>query len=76
MRSRHTTKNLFKRSLWIILGVLLAILGYGLLQLNQYRLKLKRDLSLALALSSTQADGIRLQNRYRDLREHHISVSS
>ena len=36
----------------------------------QYRLKLRRDLSLALALSPTQADGVRLQNRYRDLREH------
>ena len=37
---------------------------------SQYRLKLRRDLSLALALSPTQADGVRLQNRYRDLREH------
>lgn len=36
----------------------------------QYRLKLRRDLSLALALSPTQDDGIRLQKRYRDLREH------
>ena len=36
----------------------------------QYRLKLRRDLSLALALSPTQVDGVRLQNRYRDLREH------
>ena len=36
----------------------------------QYRLQLRRDLSLALALSPTQADGVRLQNRYRDLREH------
>lgn len=36
----------------------------------QYRLKLRRDLSLALALSPTQDDGIRLQNRYRDLQEH------
>jgi transposase len=36
----------------------------------QYRLKLRGDLSLALALSPTQDDGIRLQNRYRDLREH------
>jgi Transposase IS66 family/TCP-1/cpn60 chaperonin family len=36
----------------------------------QYRLKLRRDLSLALTLSPTQADGVRLQNRYRDLREH------
>lgn len=36
----------------------------------QYRLKLRRDLSLALVLSPTQADGVRLQNRYRDLREH------
>jgi transposase len=36
----------------------------------QYRLKLRRDLSLALTLAPTQADGVRLQNRYRDLREH------
>jgi len=36
----------------------------------QYRLKLRRDLSLALALSPTQDDGVRLQKRYRDLREH------
>jgi len=36
----------------------------------QYRLKLRRDLSLALVLSPTQDDGVRLQKRYRDLREH------
>jgi transposase len=37
---------------------------------SQYRLRLRRELSQALALSPLQADGIRLQNRYRDLREH------
>lgn len=37
---------------------------------SQYRLELRRHLSLALALSPTQDDGVRLQNRYRDLREH------
>jgi transposase len=36
----------------------------------QYRLRLRRELSQALALSPLQADGVRLQNRYRDLREH------
>jgi transposase len=36
----------------------------------QYRLRLRRELSQALALSPLQSDGIRLQNRYRDLREH------
>ncbi len=36
----------------------------------QYRLKLRRDLSLALALSPAQDDGVRLQKRYRDLRAH------
>jgi transposase len=36
----------------------------------QYRLRLNRELSQALALSPLQADGVRLQNRYRDLREH------
>jgi transposase len=37
---------------------------------SQYRLRLRRELSQALALSPLQTDGIRLQNRYRDLREH------
>jgi transposase len=36
----------------------------------QYRLRLRRELSQALALSPLQSDGVRLQNRYRDLREH------
>jgi transposase len=36
----------------------------------QYRLRLRRELSQALALSPLQTDGVRLQNRYRDLREH------
>ena len=36
----------------------------------QYRLRLRRELSQALALSPLQSDGLRLQNRYRDLREH------
>jgi transposase len=36
----------------------------------QYRCRLQRELTQALDLSPTQADGIRLQNRYRDLREH------
>ena len=33
----------------------------------QYRCRLYRDLKAVLALSPTQADGIRLQNRYREL---------
>jgi transposase len=36
----------------------------------QYRCRIHRQLAIALALSPTQADGIRLQNRYRDLRDH------
>ena len=36
----------------------------------QYRLRLHRELSQALTLLPIQADGVRLQNRYRDLREH------
>ena len=36
----------------------------------QYRCRLYRELDQALALSPTQADGIRLQKRYRDIREH------
>ena len=33
----------------------------------QYRCRLYRDFKAVLALSPTQADGIRLQNRYREL---------
>jgi transposase len=36
----------------------------------QYRCQLYRRLEHALALQPTQADGVRLQKRYRDLREH------
>ena len=36
----------------------------------QYRCRLHRDLETVLALLPTQEDGIRLQNRYRDLREN------
>ena len=36
----------------------------------QYRLRLHRELSQALTLLPIQADGVRLQNRYRYLREH------
>jgi transposase len=36
----------------------------------QYRCRLYRDLDAVLALSPTQEDGIRLQNRYLDLREN------
>jgi len=36
----------------------------------QYRCRLYRDLKALLALSPTQADGIRLQTRYRKLQEH------
>jgi transposase len=36
----------------------------------QYICRLYRQLEAVLALSPTQADGIRLQNRYRDLREN------
>lgn len=36
----------------------------------QYICRLYRQLAEVLALSPTQADGIRLQNRYRDLREN------
>jgi len=36
----------------------------------QYLCRLYRQLEEVLALSPTQADGIRLQNRYRDLREN------
>jgi len=36
----------------------------------QYRCRLYRDLKAVLALSPTQADGIRLQNRYRQLQEN------
>lgn len=36
----------------------------------QYRCRLNRRLESALALSPIQEDGIRLQNRYRDLREN------
>ena len=36
----------------------------------QYRCRLKRDLAKALALTPTQADGLRLQKRYDDLREN------
>ena len=36
----------------------------------QYRCRLYRDLKAVLALSPTQADGIRLQNRYRKLQEN------
>jgi len=36
----------------------------------QYRCRLYRDLKAVLALSPTQADGIRLQNRYRALQEN------
>ena len=36
----------------------------------QYRLRLRRELSQALTLLPIQSDGVRLQNRYRDLREH------
>ena len=34
-----------------------------------YRCRLYRQLEEVLALAPTQSDGIRLQNRYRDLRE-------
>lgn len=36
----------------------------------QYRCQLYRRLERALSLKPTQADGMRLQKRYRDLREH------
>lgn len=36
----------------------------------QYRCRLYRDLKAVLALSPTQADGMRLQKRYRDLQEN------
>ena len=36
----------------------------------QYRCRLDRDLEAVLALLPTHEDGIRLQNRYRDLREN------
>jgi len=36
----------------------------------QYLCRLYRQLEAVLALSPTQSDGIRLQNRYRDLREN------
>jgi transposase len=36
----------------------------------QYRCRLYRDLKTLLALSPTQADGIRLQNRYRQLQDN------
>jgi len=36
----------------------------------QYRCRLYRDLETVLALSPTQEDGVRLQNRYLDLREN------
>ncbi|MCY7392700.1 MAG: IS66 family transposase, partial [Leptolyngbyaceae cyanobacterium CAN_BIN12] len=36
----------------------------------QYRFRLYRDLKAVLALSPIQADGIRLQNRYRKLQEN------
>lgn len=36
----------------------------------QYRCRIERELDQALALCPTQADGIRLQKRYRNLREH------
>lgn len=36
----------------------------------QYRCRLYRELDQALARCPTQADGIRLQKRYRDIREH------
>jgi transposase len=36
----------------------------------QYRCRIYRELDQALARCPTQADGIRLQKRYRDLREH------
>ena len=36
----------------------------------QYRCRIYRELDKALALCPTQADGIRLQKRYRNLREH------
>ena len=36
----------------------------------QYRCRLHRDLVTVLALLPTQEDGVRLQNRYRDLREN------
>ena len=37
---------------------------------SQYRCRLKRDLAKALALIPTQADGLRLQKRYDNLREN------
>lgn len=36
----------------------------------QYRCRIHQQLAIALALSPTQADGIRLQDRYWDLRDH------
>jgi transposase len=36
----------------------------------QYRCRLYRDLKAALALTPTQEDGVRLQNRYRELQEN------
>jgi transposase len=36
----------------------------------QYRCRLLRDLEAVLGLRPTQADGIRLQKRYRELQEH------
>lgn len=36
----------------------------------QYRCRLYRQLEEVLALTPTQSDGIRLQNRYRNLREN------
>jgi transposase len=36
----------------------------------QYRCRLERDLKAALALSPTQADGLRLQKRYRTLQDN------
>ena len=36
----------------------------------QYRCRMQRELEQALALVPTHSDGMRLQKRYRDLREH------
>jgi transposase len=36
----------------------------------QYRCRLYRDLKAVLALTPTQEDGIRLQNRYRELQDN------